>query len=132
MALLAAVALMSAGALAFEVLLVRMVSIAQWHHFAHMIISVALLGFGASGTALTFLRERLLNRLPVSFAVLATLFGLTAPAGFALSQAVPLNVPELAWDHRQQFNLLLVYLLLAVPYRAAGVLHGHAVSHRPR
>ena len=48
------VALISAAALAYEVLLMRLFSIIQWHHFAYMIISLALLGYGASGTFLTW------------------------------------------------------------------------------
>ena len=39
----------SASAIAYEILLMRLLSIVQWHHFAHMIISLALLGYGASG-----------------------------------------------------------------------------------
>jgi hypothetical protein len=59
---LVAVAVLSAAILAYEVLLMRLFSIIWWHHFAYMIISVALLGFGASGTALALARERLLPR----------------------------------------------------------------------
>ena len=47
---LLSVALISAAALAYEILLMRLLSIIHWHHFAYMIISVALLGYGASGT----------------------------------------------------------------------------------
>ena len=83
MRLLTAVALLSAAALSFEILLVRMFSIAQWHHFAYMIISLALLGYGASGTFLCFTRVRLLARFPLSFAGFAALFGVTAPTAFA-------------------------------------------------
>ena len=42
------VAVVSAAILAYEVLLMRLFSIVGWHHFAYMIISIALLGFGAS------------------------------------------------------------------------------------
>ena len=42
--------LVSAGAIGYQLLLMRMLSIVQWHHFAYMIISIALLGYGASGT----------------------------------------------------------------------------------
>ncbi len=59
MRLLAAVALISAGALAYEVLLTRLFSIIQWYHFAYMVISIALLGYGASGTFLALVQERL-------------------------------------------------------------------------
>ena len=41
-----ALSLVSAAALAYEILLTRLFSIIQWHHFAYMMISVALLGYG--------------------------------------------------------------------------------------
>ena len=50
------IALVSATALAYEVLLMRLFSIIQWHHFAYMIISLALLGYGASGTFISIAR----------------------------------------------------------------------------
>ena len=52
MALLAAIGILAGAAVAHEILLVRLFSILLWHHFAYMIISVALLGIGASGAAL--------------------------------------------------------------------------------
>ena len=59
---LLAVALISAGALAYEILLARLFAIIQWYHFAYMIISIALLGYGASGTFLALAQERLRPR----------------------------------------------------------------------
>ena len=58
-ATLFAVAAISAAILAYEVLLMRLFSIIWWHHFAYMIISIALLGFGASGTALALAQRAL-------------------------------------------------------------------------
>ena len=77
---LLAVGLVSAGVLAYEVLLARLFSIIQWYHFAYMVISIALLGYGASGTFLALARERLEARVPAAFAVFAALFGVTAVA----------------------------------------------------
>ena len=48
--LLPAVALLSAATTAYEILLVRLFGVEQFHHFATMVIGVALLGLGASGT----------------------------------------------------------------------------------
>ena len=50
---LLAIAMLSAAALGYEILLMRLFSIILWHHFAYMIISLALLGYGASGALLT-------------------------------------------------------------------------------
>ncbi|MDP6180699.1 MAG: hypothetical protein QGG48_12485, partial [Desulfatiglandales bacterium] len=49
----------SASVLAYEILLMRLLSIAQWHHFAYMAISMALLGFGAAGSLLYLLFKRI-------------------------------------------------------------------------
>ncbi|WP_150744739.1 hypothetical protein, partial [Pseudomonas fluorescens] len=59
---LLALALLSASALGYEVLLLRLLSIIQWHHFAYMMISVALLGYGAAGTAVALARPVLAPR----------------------------------------------------------------------
>jgi hypothetical protein len=48
--LTSAVTLLSAATTAYEVLLVRLFGVEQFHHFASMAIGVALLGLGASGT----------------------------------------------------------------------------------
>ncbi len=53
---LLAVAVVSASILAYQVLLVRLFSITGWHHFAYMIISIALLGFGAAALAMSLVR----------------------------------------------------------------------------
>ena len=45
--------LLSAATLLFEITLTRVFSIAQWYHFAFMVVSLALLGFGASGSFLS-------------------------------------------------------------------------------
>jgi hypothetical protein len=44
--------LLSMASLAFEITLTRVFSVAQWYHFAFMTVSIALLGFGASGSFL--------------------------------------------------------------------------------
>jgi hypothetical protein len=54
---LAAVAMLSAAALGYEILLMRLFSIILWHHFAYMMISVALLGYGAAGTFVALARR---------------------------------------------------------------------------
>ena len=44
----------SAGVTAYQLTLMQLFSYVHWYHFAYMMISLALLGFGASGTFLTF------------------------------------------------------------------------------
>ena len=99
---LAAGAILSAGVLAYEVLLTRLFSIIQWHYFAFMVISLALLGYGASGTLLTIASRRLgpdswqrERRLGFAFRASAALFSLLSVGAFALAQRVPFNPLEM-------------------------------------
>ena len=74
-----ALSLISAAALAYEILLTRpYYSIIQWHHFAYMMISIALLGYGAAGTIVTLLRKPCLARFDQVFVASASLFSLCA------------------------------------------------------
>lgn len=49
--------LLSSSLVAFQLALMQLVSAVQWNHFAYMVISIALLGFGASGTLLALTRK---------------------------------------------------------------------------
>lgn len=106
----------SAAAVALEVLLMRLLSIIQWHHCAYLIISLALLGFGASGTFLALTRSRLVSRASSALQWNCLLFSLTALSGFLAVEHVPLNLLEIIWNQQQLLYLLLYYLLLGLPF----------------
>ena len=127
----AAISLVSAGALAYEVLLTRLFSIVQWHHFAYMAISIALLGYGASGTFLALFQDRLRPRFTAVFALSATLFGVSAVAGFCVAQRLPFNALAMIWDPRQLLYLAAYYLLFATPFFCAATCIGLALTAFP-
>ena len=118
---LAAIAILSAAALGYEILLMRLFSIVLWHHFAYMMISVALLGYGTAGTFVALARRTLLAHYERAFVAAAALFGVFAVAGFLLAQRVAFDPLELLWDPRQPLRLLAVYGLLVVPFFCAAV-----------
>jgi len=111
-----AVALISAAALAYELLLLRLFALAQWHHFAYMVISLALLGYGASGTFIALAQHWLLARFKMAFVISLCLFGISAVGCALIAQRVPFNPEMVLWDLRQPQRLLLIYLLLALPF----------------
>jgi len=110
------IALVSAAALGYEVLLMRLFSIIQWHHYAYMIISLALLGYGASGSFISIARPWLLRRYAPAYCSNLALFGLSAVLCFLLAQRLPFNPEEVLWDWRQPLYLAQLFLLLAVPF----------------
>ena len=125
-------ALLSATALAYEILLMRLFSIIQWHHFAYMIISLALLGYAASGAFLSLARARLLARFPLAYAGNMLLFGLSSLGCFLAAQQIPFNAQEVLWDARQGGYLLAQYLLLALPFFFAANAIGLALMRYPQ
>ena len=110
-----AIALISAAVLAYEVLLMALFSLTQWHHFAYLVVSVALLGFGASGSLLVYLAPRLRGSFRGFAASQACLFGIGAIITFALAQRLSFNPEELIWDQAHWARLALVILLDQVP-----------------
>lgn len=125
------VGLISAATLAHEVLLMRLFSIIQWHQFAYMIISIALLGFGASGTFVALARRPLLKRYPAAFAASAALFGITAVASFAGAERLPFNALEIVWNPGQLGWLAASYALLVLPFFFGATCIGLAFSRHP-
>ena len=123
-----AVLLVSTAAIAYELLLMRMLSIVQWHHFAWMVIGLALLGYGASGTAIALARDRLARRFDLAFALSALLFSVSMVACWMLAQNVPFNALEVVWDARQLMWLGALYLLFMVPFFFAALCIGMAFS----
>ena len=113
---LMAILFLSAATLAYEILLMRLFLISQWHHLSYMVISLALLGYGASGTFIALTREWLLKRFRAVFATAAVLFGIMAAVSYAVSQRLPFNPLEVVWDPYQQLYLFCLYLLLAIPF----------------
>lgn len=109
------IAVVSATALAYEVLLTRLFSIVQWHHFAYMVISIALLGFGASGTFLA-LRSHLLQRYTFAYIANLVWFGISVMPCFLLAQRFAVHPEQLLWDPLQMLGVTLVYVLLALPF----------------
>lgn len=126
-AFLCAVGMISASALAYEVLLMRLYSVIQWHHFAFMIISLALLGYGISGTVLALNRERLMQHFPLAVVGNMLLFGMAAPLCFLLAQQIPFNPVEMLWTPIQWLYLCGIYLLLTIPFFFAANVIGLAL-----
>ena len=124
-----AIGLLSSCVLAYEVLLTRMFSIVLWHHFAYMIISAAMLGYGTSGTALTLLKEKIAPHFGAVYMLAAAALAVLMPAAFWLSQQVPFNPLELLWDPAQPGRLLTVYLLMMLPFFCGGIGIGLVFAH---
>lgn len=112
------IGLLSAALIAFQLALMQVLSIVQWHHFAYMVISVALLGFGAAGTVLALWRDKLVPRSAV------LLPGLMLATGLLMAVLVDaVQLPAVRFDSYLLFadyshvgRLLVTYLLFFLPF----------------
>ena len=115
--LMLAIGLLSASVLAYEIVLLRLLQIASWSHFAFVVISLALMGFGASGTALCLLRRKLLAHGGIALSVLVLATAIAMPLAWRLAQCIPIEArlsPALLW--RQTGYWLLHWLVLSIPF----------------
>ncbi len=118
----AGIFLLCLGTLLLELSLTRVMSVALWYHFGFLVISTALLGFGASGVMLALWR-RLREDIPLdrALAVLALLFGVLAVVCFWLQQRIPFDPFNLLNDARQFSFMPLYFLVVALPFFCAGL-----------
>lgn len=116
--------------LILEVALTRLFSIAYWYHFAFLVISIALLGFGASGTFLTLFKS-LLNKPYKNLSIMSMVFSFSIIIVFLVCRIVPFDPARIAWDTKQIFYIFLYSLILSIPFFFSGLTISIAVSHLP-
>ncbi len=127
------IGLLSAAVIAFQMALMQVFSITQWYHFAHMIISVALLGFGISGTVLALFRKAFLKHFSLLFPLLLFL----SAAGMATvtygihTGPVRFDTYLLFSDHRHVIRLTISCLLLMLPLFFAALSIGMSFIRFP-
>ncbi|WP_428940336.1 hypothetical protein [Fontivita pretiosa] len=115
--LMRSIGFVSAGVLAFEIALMRLLLIASWHHFAFLVISIGMLGFGLSGTALLVAGRWLAARPHTAMPMLVVATALSMPLCVALAQHLPIEarlIPALFW--RQVGCWLLYWTILTIPF----------------
>lgn len=112
------VALLSAATFMLQLALLRLFAVQQFYHFAFMAISLALLGFGASGSLLS-VRGRRFSPLPLCLG-----FGVTTVGAYLTINYLPFDSFSIAWDSKQPFYLALYFLAAAVPFLFSGLLIG--------
>lgn len=118
MKVLWSIGLLSAAIIAFQLALMQLLSIVQWYHFAYMVISVALLGFGTAGTVLSLFRKQLLAHLSSWLYWLMMSAGITMALATTIAQAPAIRFDSylLFTDIKQAGHLLLTYLLFFIPF----------------
>lgn len=115
---LLAIGLLSMALIAYQLALMQLFSLTQWHHFAYLAIAVALLGFGASGTVIALFRDRLLAQQQHLLPLLALISSAAMATMPRIAQAVLSDFDSylLFIEKRQLLFLLLLDLFYFVPF----------------
>jgi len=114
--------IISAAGLCFEINLTRLYSVSHFYHFAFMVVSIALLGFGASGTFLAVFRNGDDKPLGKRLAWMAIGTGVSMLGSYLLINLMPFDSFSMAVDRRQILILMLHYAVLALPFFFNGMI----------
>ncbi len=126
---LAAIALLSLGALSIEIGLTRILSLVEWYHFAFMVVSIALFGYAVGGSVLSLIPSLVRSRTSIP----------VASAGACLSSilsiffAVALRFDPIRANAKPLHALVIVlqYLALGLPFFFTGICLACLVTRRP-
>ena len=127
--LLAGIFCLGLSVIMFEIALTRVFAIMMWHHFTYMVISIGLLGFGASGSLLTATRLGLKEGTAERVLVWTSLgYGVSVVLAFCFATFV--RIESLAvWENPSQLlGLFLIYLIIFVPFLLGGLGIGIALT----
>lgn len=126
------ISFISASVLSLEISLTRYLSISQNYHFAFLVVSLAFLGYGASGTFLTLFRVRIESMGERWLSLSSFLFALSIPASFLATNSLPFDLLELPWNRKQILYLLPYCLVLGLPFFFAGATVSSALTRLAR
>ena len=127
--LLAGIFCLGLSVIMFEIALTRVFAIMMWHHFTYMVISIGLLGFGASGSLLTATglgrREGGAERALVWT---SAGYGLSVVLAFCFTTFVRIDSLSI-WERPENaLALFLIYLIVFVPFLLGGLGIGLALT----
>jgi spermidine synthase len=122
---------LSSSVLLFEIDLSRLLSVSQFYHFAFMVVSLALLGYGASGTALSLFPNLIHKSTRQSLTWISLACGFSILGAYLLMNALPFDSFSIAWDPRQALIMALHYFLLTLPFFFSGLAVGLLLAMSP-
>ncbi len=107
----------SMSILSMQVALIRYFSIINSAEFVSMMISIALLGFGFSGTLITLLKNRITGSIDKYLYASNVLFAISISYCFLLSSKVPFVPQSIHQDMTQVLYIGVYYILYFIVFR---------------
>ncbi|MEZ6036066.1 MAG: hypothetical protein R3F29_01210 [Planctomycetota bacterium] len=131
--LLAGIFCLGLSIILFEIALTRVFAIMMWHHFTYMVISIGLLGFGASGSLLTATRLGEQEGRAERTLVWTSLgYGVSVVLAFCFTTLVRIDSLKVWEKPEHLIALFLIYLIVFVPFLLGGLGIGLALTRYVR
>lgn len=116
-----AIYLVSTATLTYEIGLTRLFSLAQGYHFAFMVISIALMGIGAGGTMLVYIKPKAGEDLRRSLSIFSALFSISVVLSYITSNQLLFDPIKAGWSRLEFSKILVQYLILSIPFVFSGM-----------
>lgn len=112
------IGLLSVSIISYQLLLIQILSIVQWYHFAYMIISIAMLGFGTAGTIIALFRNYFIKKSDALLPFYTISSSLMMVLAVAVSQTdfIRFDSYLLFADYGHIPKLILTYLVFIFPF----------------
>jgi len=121
--------LLSMVIISLQLMLMRALSVSYYYHFSYLVISTALLGFGASGTLLSLTYDKLEKNFSAWTTTGYLLFLVSIPAAYLAAQQLSIDVRYLLYSWHQFFLLSLYNLLLFIPFFIGAWIIGFKLTY---
>jgi len=104
----------------------HLLSLVQWNHFAYMVISVALLGFGASGSLLALTKKWFTRHIDHALIILMLLTGISMCGVLIFSSVIfgRFDTFRLFTGVLYVYYLFLIYFVFFIPFFSGGLALG--------
>lgn len=122
----------SVAIIALQLMMMRALSVTHYYHFSYLVISTALLGFGASGTFLALFYDKLKARFELWNLLFFLGFTLSIPITYWITQSLPLDTQYLLHSGEQIMLLVIYNVLLFIPFFFGGTVVGFMISYFKR
>jgi hypothetical protein len=116
-----AIALASAAVLMLQVVLNRIFSYTTWHHLAYISVSLALLGFGASGSVLAAFPRVLGTRVHAALSTTLVLAAVATLVMLVVVGTIPIHPTEVLTSPLELAKFTLYFAVVSVPFFFTGL-----------
>ncbi len=108
--------------LSYEIAFTQVFAYSQWHNLSSLIITMALLGFGSSGSVVSILHKRIEKDYAIYFFGTTLLFPIFLGAGFIISSQLMFNPYEIGFAPKQILLFFLYFVLMGLPFFLGGIV----------